>query len=85
MVRMCSRGQTAGSRPAADHGRRREHDVAARRGKLENFLRLEAAAFRHDVDAASHDMRQDVAAGAVRHRRGVQERIAGRTGSISAK
>ena len=45
----------------------------------EDLLRLEAAGFRHDVDAAPHDMRHDVEAGAVAHRRGVQDRIAGRS------
>ena len=48
------------------------------RNRPEDFLRLEAAGFRHDVDAAPHDVRHDVEAGAVAHRRGVQDRIAGR-------
>ena len=48
------------------------------REQSEDLLRLEAAGFRHDVDAAPHHMRHDVEAGAVAHRRRVQDRIAGR-------
>ena len=59
MVRMFSLGQSAG------HSTSRLTMVGAAnievrgqaRNRLEDFLRLEAAGFRHDVDAALHDVR----------------------------
>jgi hypothetical protein len=64
---------------ALHHGRGGEHR-GARPGaqQFEYLRRLEAAGFRHDVDAAAHDMRHDVEPGAVAHRGRVQDRIAGR-------
>ena len=62
-----------------DHGRRREHR-AARPGReqLEDFLRLEAAALRRHLHAEPRDVRHDVDAGAVTHRRGMQDGVARR-------
>ncbi len=80
MVRMFSLGHSAG------HSTSRftivgaaNIDVPGQAPKQrENLLRLEAAGFRHDVDAAAHHSGHHVEAGAVAHRRRVQQRIAGR-------
>ena len=64
---------------ALDHGRRREHrDARPGVEQREDLLRLEAAAFRHHLHAEPRDMRHDVEAGAVAHRRGVQDGVARR-------
>jgi hypothetical protein len=66
---------------ALDHGRRGEHRHAAMRAQqLEDFRRLEAARFRRHVETAVGDVRQHVEARAVRHRRGVDDGVAGRDG-----
>jgi hypothetical protein len=63
------------------HGGRREHrQIAPSLEQRENLFRLEAAGFRNDVDPEPHDMRHDVEAGAVAHRRRMQDRIARRNG-----
>ena len=62
-----------------DHGGRGEHRHARPGGEqAEDLVRLEAAGFRHHVDAEPRHMRHHVEAGAVAHRRGVQDRVAGR-------
>ncbi len=66
---------------AADHGGRSEHGrTRPAREQREDFFRLEATGFRHDVNAESCRMRHDVKAGAVAHGGCVHERIAGRDG-----
>ena len=44
----------------------------------ENLVGIEAAGFRHHVDPGAHDIGDHVEAGAVAHRRCMQQRIAGR-------
>ena len=46
--------------------------------RREDLLRLEAAGLRHHVDPEPRHMRHDVEAGAVAHRRRMQDRVAGR-------
>jgi hypothetical protein len=66
---------------ALDHGRRGEHRYAAMRAQqLEDFRRLEAARFRRHVEPAVGDVGQHVEARAVRHRRGMDDGVAGRDG-----
>ncbi len=43
--------------------------------QADHFVRLEAAAFRHDLHAQPRDVLHDVDAGAVAHRRGVQDGV----------
>ena len=63
---------------AAHHGRRGEKaDIAVDREQRRDFFRIEARAFRHDGVGAHGDVRQAVTARAVRHRRRVQNAIAG--------
>ena len=64
---------------ALDHGRRREHRHA-RPGieQRDDLLRLEAAALRHHLHAEPRDVLHDVDAGAVAHRRGMQDGVARR-------
>ncbi len=64
---------------ALDHGRRGEHRHA-RPGieQRDNLLRLEAAAFGDDLHAEPRHVLHDVDAGAVAHRRGVQDGVARR-------
>ena len=62
-----------------DHGRRGEHRHALVRAKQrEDLLRLEAAGFRHHLHAEPRHMRHDVEAGAVAHRRRMQDGVARR-------
>jgi hypothetical protein len=62
-----------------DHRRRREEQRALPMAQERNdFRRIEAAGLRHDVDGAARNMRQNVESRTVRHRRCVQDGVAGR-------
>ena len=64
-----------------DHGGRREHRHAGvHPGEIENFTGIEAATGRDHLHGRGRDLRQHVLAGAVRHRRRVQDAIAGGDG-----
>ena len=63
---------------ALDHGRRGEHrDAAMDLQQLEDFRRIEAARGGHHVEPGAGNVGQDVEAGAVGHRRRVDDGIAG--------
>ena len=74
-------GVTACVDQALDHGRRGEHGQAAQaflcaqQGK--DFVRVETAGLWHGVERGAGDVRQYVQPGAMRHRRGVQNRVRG--------
>ena len=62
---------------AIDHGRCREHGGARPAlDRVENLRRVEAATFRRHLTAAAGQMRQDVKARPMAHRRGMQDRSA---------
>ena len=64
--------------PLHHRGRGEHRHVLPRGEQAEDLVRLERAGLRHDVDPHPRHMRHHVEAGAVAHRRGVQDRVAGR-------
>ncbi len=66
---------------ALDHGRRGEEaGIRPAREERHDLARIEATRIRHDVDRGAQHMRQDIHPRAMRQRRGVQDRVAGRNG-----